>query len=313
MPRITLISILILCGFVLPFQAQAQDENLNSIFWEISHPKHTKTSYLFGTHHLHDYQFIENDPSIQAKVDSADVVVGEIVIGENQLEMMIKLAQASMLKGKTLQDILSEEEYEDTDKCLKDLLGMGVMVFNNRKPIFIYQLIMVAKVMKIQRDSTETKTGSIQNLGGNSMDEYFQKRAQAQEKELAGLETIDDQLKVLYDGYSVERQKEMLLDMVYDRDNKASEELLKLNKLYQQQDITGLYELMQSSTNEDEQRVLLNDRNVKWVPQIEQMLKAENKSAFIAVGAGHLPGDFGLIKLLRDRGFQLKPLKITVK
>ena len=61
--------------------------------------------------------------------------------------------------------------------------------------------------------------------------------------------------------------------------------------------------IIESSLNESEfgmdkyEDLLLNRRNADWVKQLNSIMK--NKSAFVAVGAGHLVGDKGLISLLR--------------
>jgi uncharacterized protein YbaP (TraB family) len=48
-------------------------------------------------------------------------------------------------------------------------------------------------------------------------------------------------------------------------------------------------------------------RNLNWIPIIVDLTK--KSSCFIAVGAGHLAGENGLIRLLRNQGFSVKPLK----
>ena len=53
--------------------------------------------------------------------------------------------------------------------------------------------------------------------------------------------------------------------------------------------------------------LLLNRRNANWVRQLNVIMK--NKSVFVAVGAGHLPGENGLINLLKKEGYSVKPLQ----
>ena len=43
-------------------------------------------------------------------------------------------------------------------------------------------------------------------------------------------------------------------------------------------------------------------RNRDWIPQIEAMIEAGG-THFVAVGAGHMPGDEGVVELLRARGY----------
>ena len=53
---------------------------------------------------------------------------------------------------------------------------------------------------------------------------------------------------------------------------------------------------------------LLDDRNIAWIPKLETAFK--EKPTFVAVGAGHLGGTNGVIKLLRAKGYQVSPVKL---
>ena len=53
--------------------------------------------------------------------------------------------------------------------------------------------------------------------------------------------------------------------------------------------------------------LLLNDRNKNWVAQLNTIMKSE--SVFVAVGAGHLIGEMGLINLLKKAGYKVEPLE----
>jgi hypothetical protein len=281
----------------------------NSIFWEITGNDAKKPMYIFGTHHLHDYKFVENNAQIQEILSKTDAVFGEMVIDGNEVQMMMKMAGAMFMKGKTLNQLMSVEEFEATDKCLKETMGLSLATLNNVKPIFIYQLIMVAKFMKSQPQADQVP--QLQGVD-NSMDSYFQRKAKSLNKEVRGLETVDDQLKALYDGYSLERQVQMLLEMVRDKDGISTQEITTLNEFYNKQDLNGLLALMQKTATPEELQGLLVDRNNKWIPQLDTLLQSK-KGTFIAVGAGHLPGEFGVLNQLKQKGYAIKPIKIRVE
>ena len=57
---------------------------------------------------------------------------------------------------------------------------------------------------------------------------------------------------------------------------------------------------------EDNQDLLLNDRNKNWVGQLKIIMK--KNPVFVAVGAGHLVGEQGVISLLKKEGYALRPL-----
>jgi uncharacterized protein YbaP (TraB family) len=51
-------------------------------------------------------------------------------------------------------------------------------------------------------------------------------------------------------------------------------------------------------------KLLLDDRNKRWLPQIETMLK-EKHVFFVTVGAGHLTGPMGVPAFLRKAGHKV--------
>jgi len=55
------------------------------------------------------------------------------------------------------------------------------------------------------------------------------------------------------------------------------------------------------------ENILVNYRNANWVKQLKVIMK--NESVFIAVGAGHLLGEKGLIKLLKAEGYVVEPVE----
>ncbi|WP_045113007.1 TraB/GumN family protein [Microscilla marina] len=285
----------------LPTLAQDTLPKAKSIFWEVKGPGVKKPTYLFGTHHLHDYGFINQNKIILDKLKKADIVAGEILI---EASNMMKVAMASVMPNKRLNQLMSEKDYKATDECLRKYMGTGVQLFSSFKPIAIYQMIMLKKYAK-------TLNMNLEKTGNSSMDEYFQRSARNLNKKLIALETVEDQIKVLYDGKPLDKQVDLLLEMVYDKDSLASQEIVKLNRMYKQQDLDGLHKLMQKTASEDELKTLLVERNKKWIPKIEELLKS-GKSAFIAVGAGHLPGKSGVLHLLREKGYTISPLKIKL-
>ena len=52
---------------------------------------------------------------------------------------------------------------------------------------------------------------------------------------------------------------------------------------------------------------MINRRNKNWVEQFPKI--AKDKSLLIAVGAGHLGGESGLLNLLKQKGYTLRPLE----
>lgn len=300
----------LLSSFVL--QAQLD----NSIFWEIKANDDSKASYIFGTHHLYDFEFIKKNQTILDKLKQSDRMFGEIIINESDPSLIIKATLAMMMKDNSLDKLMSKEDYQATVAYVKKVTNIDIdknFMFKKFKPMALQQIIMVSKYAQLDGDKNLEDDGdALEDMGSlsNSMDMFFQTKAKEYGAEVMALETADEQLKVLYDGYTLERQTEMLLETVYGNDEDLGE-LKNMNELYQSQNLEKLYSFIQKNMKENELKILLTDRNEKWIPIIDKHLK-ENKSLFIAVGAGHLPGQLGVLELLKNKGYIIKPVKIKI-
>jgi hypothetical protein len=122
---------------------------------------------------------------------------------------------------------------------------------------------------------------------------------------LDGLETAAEQMSIL-DSISLEDQADMLLESLQNL-HATRHSLDDMVKQYKAQNLDSLYALFEKEENMDEfQGSLLDNRNKKWIPLIENFIAQQ--PCFIAVGAGHLGGKNGVINLLRERGYTLTPV-----
>ena len=137
-----------------------------------------------------------------------------------------------------------------------------------------------------------------------SIENSFLKMAKEQNKEVFGLETLEDQMKI-FDGISQKKQAKMLRNYIKNFD-KMQESFQQMLNEYKSQDLTALMKASAAvnlKTNKYE-HLLLDNRNEKWVAKMPQI--AMQKSTFFAVGAAHLAGNNGVISLLRKAGYSVK-------
>ena len=79
----------------------------------------------------------------------------------------------------------------------------------------------------------------------------------------------------------------------------------KLVDTYTSQDVEGLFLFMTSEgMMKDYRETILDQRNISWIPTLQERMKKE--SLFVAVGAGHLGGESGVISLLKKAGYQVE-------
>jgi uncharacterized protein YbaP (TraB family) len=134
--------------------------------------------------------------------------------------------------------------------------------------------------------------------------------AKKQNKTISGFETIAFQAGI-FDSIPYEKQAEALLQTI-DSIESYSKTFTAMLEVYQKQHLNELQHLLDQEPGfSDTKEVMLDNRNKNWVTQIKDILPQKN--IFIAVGAGHLVGENGLISLLKKEGYTLRPIENTSK
>lgn len=270
-------------------QTYAQ-QSQKGLLWEISGNGILQPSYIFGTIHLicPDNFFVPKGTEEKFKI--AQQVFLEIDMDDPQ--MMMKTQKLMMsVDGKKLKDIMNESDYQVFSKYFKKISGMDVAMFGSAKPM-VYMSFALMK--------------SVGCPMPKSYEEYFVKKAKTEKKEVFGLETIEDQVAVM-DRATTEQQVGWLMDAVKETEN-GNAIYDQMIDLYKKQDIEALTKMIsgQMVGMKGMQDELLDKRNQNWIPAIEQNIR--QKSTFFAVGAGHLGGEKGVLKLLQQKGYTLKNL-----
>ncbi|RUO21132.1 hypothetical protein CWE08_05945 [Aliidiomarina iranensis] len=119
--------------------------------------------------------------------------------------------------------------------------------------------------------------------------------------EFSGLETAEQQIESLRHG-AVESDSEFLTRLLEQMDDGALD-TDSLAEMWVQGDLDGLTGLILESMTEQQLTALLWRRNHAWMEQLTPLLDAEDTNThFIAVGAGHLGAEQGLLELFAAQG-----------
>jgi uncharacterized protein YbaP (TraB family) len=281
---------LLLCLFVLTTYGQKGNK---SLLWEISGNGLKTPSYLFGTYHLAGKSFIDSLSTVKTYFNTCKTVAGEIVIDST---MVTKVGAAMMFKDSTTLDkIFTPAQYKLVNDYVKQVTKMDLAVFNHFKPATVSTLLSAFTAPK-----TITATNP-------ALDMYFQEEAKRLNYKVIGLETAEDQIDLLFNDPIADQKKQLLKSVLKkDKEKKSGEQLYSL---YLQQDLDGIEKLMNADDDTPEltDRMLKN-RNLKWIAELPAIIKEQ--PTFVAVGAAHLVGKYGLIKQLRLKGYTVKAVKI---
>ena len=280
---------------ILAFFAGALTSNAQ-LLWKVSGNGLQKPSYLFGTHHVADQTICDGIKGFNDAYNSIEQLYGEVDTEKmNSMATQLKmLTHMKMPKGQTLSSLYTEDQLKIVDEFVTSVLGVGVKSFDSYKPVMVSSSLQVFIAMKIYPDFNAEK----------AIDSHMQAMAKKDKKEVGGLETIDFQINMLYNE-PLEKQAADLLEMA-EKSKEAEEDIIVLTELYRQQDLAKMWELMLEDTEPEDLETMLYGRNRNWVEQMKNIMPSA--SAMFVVGAGHLPGDQGLIKLLENEGYTLEPV-----
>jgi uncharacterized protein YbaP (TraB family) len=266
------------------------------ILWKVSGNGLQKPSYILGTHHAASKDICDNLSGFNDAYASIEQVYGEVDTKEmNSAATQIKMMpHMKMPKGQTLSSLYTEEQLKKIDDYITPLLGMGVNAFDKIKPAVLSASIQLTIIMKIYPEFDASK----------GIDSQMQTMARKDKKAAQGLETVEFQVDLLYNS-PLEEQAADLLEIV-EQGQEAEEMIIDLTNRYLKQDLAGLWELMQQDSEPEELEKLVYGRNRNWVSQMKDIMP-QTPTMFV-VGAGHLPGEQGLIKLLEQEGYELEPV-----
>jgi len=229
-------------------------------------------------------------PKLNDAFEKSTKVVFEIDLKKMEdLSSILPLMMKSFMPDQTISDLVTEEEYQLIEKFFEDK-GLPMVLLERVKPMFLYA--MLSGDMFSEATSYELQ---------------LWEKAQTQNKKTDGLETAEFQMSI-FDSIPYPVQAKLLVQSIKDN-QQTDKDYEQMIELYKKEEIQKLYDLIMNETQDFESfnEIMVFQRNKNWIPKIEKLIAAE--SVFFAVGAGHLAGNEGVIQLLKNQGYSLKPVK----
>ena len=263
----------------------------NTLLWKVSGNGLKKPSFLFGTFHLLCKEDIHFSDQLKKAVKLCDKIYMEMDMDDPSM-LLGSMLYMNMKDGKKLEDLYTPDEYKRLQNYFADTLKMPVMLLQRTKPYFLVALLY-PKMMECDNPA--------------GVETELVKMAKEDGKEIRGLETMQFQASV-FDSIPYEWQAKELLKNI-DSFTVYKNEFDTMLVFYKAQQLDSLKNMISKSEFGSDQYsdLLLNNRNKNWVSQLKKIM--QNESVFVAVGAGHLVGDSGVISLLRKEGYKVEPLE----
>ncbi len=270
--------------------ALAGDTFERGLLWKIQRPG-SEPSFLYGTMHSEDPAVVRLPGAVRRVFERSRGLTLEVVLDPASLLVM---TSAFMLSdGSTLEDHIGKPLYRDAVKAMADY-GMPEVMVSGMKPWAVAVTLM----------TPPGKTGMVLDLA-------LYEEALAAGKPVDGLETPMEQLAV-FDGLPPADQRLLLKDALAHL-NGMRHMLDQLKTAYLARDLRRLVRISDASMDSlhdadaDSARrfneKLVVERNHRMAQRMQPRLTKGRQ--FIAVGALHLPGEEGLLRLLSKQGYRV--------
>lgn len=260
----------------------------SSLLWSVEDPESGFLSFIFGTMHTKDVRVHKFKAALLPYIQQCNTILTEFSMQEGEVpaEFMNTTtedwwAQLRPTHQKRLTKLISK-------------LNLGAPEdYRFQPPIMLIQLIAS---QEFEEDDTAT------------LDMALAEIAQANGLAWEGVETMAEQLGILK-ALPIREQMKQLVDMASNR-KKFRVDVKNQLKWYLNQDIKQLYRSVRKGLKQL-RKPLLTERNAVMAERLAPLCKSGPQ--FIAVGAGHLPGGKGLLRLMKVAGFKVKPVQLTVE
>ncbi|NGZ77435.1 TraB/GumN family protein [Saccharibacillus alkalitolerans] len=270
--------------------SEATGEAARGFLWEVKNGP--TTVYLVGSMHIADDSFYPLRKEFEEAFAEADYLGVEIDVSKaaDEKQQQMILSMGTYQDGTTLKDHISADTYKQLGALLKKN-GLQPNAFDKFKPWVV-----------------ETTISSLQSSGAGydasaGIDLYFIQEALKRKVPVLELESYESQLG-MFNGLS-DGLQERNLKAAIDNFDTIADSTDEMADMWKSGDEKALLEMTNSLAEDPEYyKALLTDRNVGMADKIDGYLKSgKAEEYFIVVGAAHYPGNEGILKLLKDKGY----------
>jgi uncharacterized protein len=248
--------------------------------------------YLLGSMHYLREQDYPLPPIIDSLYERADSLVMELDLDDLDLGATQQsfLAAGLMPAASSLQTVLDPSVYESVTSRAADL-GLPLLMLERLKPWLIALTMMDLGMSRLGYQSSQ------------GLEQYLVERSQKDSKQIAGLESVDDQINI-FNSLSWQAQQALLLQTLTDLDAPEAT-MLEMSQAWRTGNLEELGAVLTDFGAFPElETALVGQRNRRWIGALEALLK-NDESYLVVVGALHLVGRDSVVELLMARGYEV--------
>ena len=261
----------------------------NAVLWQVVSPQGI-SSFLLGTMHVRDLHAFRDIDKIKRCIDFTEVYFSEIEMAPTSVGAGIdKISQFQRLPdGRSLLSYISENKYHRLRNSILKAFGLDIDYFKGLYPLIISNII---------------QTSILNNTSDIILDFYLYQYANDKGKTLKYLESQEEQLSFFRD-IPMNYQIKSLLQLGR-QPSRAKKQINSLVTDYAQKNTRNLYQRSKNQLGKL-RPLLLYQRNEKMARVLIEDL--QNTSAFVGVGAAHLFGYKGILRLMKKEGYKIIPV-----
>ena len=257
-----------------------------SLLWSITLPASPAPSFVFGTMHVRDARAYGRIDTVYAALDRCRIFATEFdldSVGDNHDPTALYLDGDT-----TLQDYLSPRNYLRLRSILHRAFDFNLDRHRRLRPMIISNLL-----------GEQVLAGQF----AESLDVHLWTRATARGMELTGLESYASQRELLQQLPVATQLKSLLA--IGRHPARFRRQTQRLADLYAAGRLDTLYQTTRRGAG-GMRAALIFQRNRRMAARIDEL--ARRAPLFAAVGAAHLPGGKGVLRLLKQRGWRVRPV-----
>ncbi len=255
--------------------------------------------YLLGSIHFGNAAMYPLPRVIREAYAASDALVVEVNMAAqdpNETAALVS-AMGTYRNGGSLQQVLAPSAWGRLQQVAEGL-GIPLQMLTAQKPWFA---AMTLAVVALQKSGYDNRWG---------IDKHFMDQAAGSGKPILELESLREQLAMM-DGLADEVQQAMLLQSLHELEH-SGDYFGAMLKAWQAGDRSALVRLIAEGFSDSPAGrrmydVFLTQRNRRMAERIESLAR-ERRTYFVVVGAAHLVGADGLVRMLQARGFRLTQL-----
>ena len=263
--------------------------------WQISDGE--RSLYIGGTIHLLSADDYPLPAAFSIAFErSSELVFETDVESANSIATQLKFMPALMYQdGRTIESALKPETYKELSAFLSER-KLPLAMFERFKPAGINLTLLG---LELQRLGINAESG---------VESHFNKKAKSNEKRVAWLESLDEQIKFIDRMNSLDA--DLLVGSTIRDIGKLKDEWPKLLSAWRTGDMAKLAELGITQMLDEAPELyqfILADRNKNWIPEIKELM-ATPDIEFVLVGALHLAGKDSVLLQLEKEGYTVEQL-----